>query len=200
MTLSTGDSGVKDTHSSAESSDSEDEEYIEGDDDKESEEEELEELRGTATADTAYVENGSADGTIPEEPQRVSARPKKHSAPPKSCSFDQVTEEKKMTSSNSFDSLSGKESTTSKEARPRIKKQSAFNFDINIKKSYKDNSDVRKVSTESDPGLSTEYQQSQHSRLHRKGAFKVSRNGRSTTSAPSPQSPGQDKWANRRYV
>lgn len=209
FTLSPGDNSVKDTHSSAESSDSEDEEYIEGHDDKESEEEELEELRSTAatqptTGNAPLVENGSAHHAIPEEPQQVPASPRKHSAPPKSASLDQILESKKMTSSNSFDSLSdaneNKVSASGREeARPRMKKQSAFNFDLGARKTSKDN---RKFSTESDPGVSTEYQRSQHSRLQRQGAFKASRGGRGNASSNSsqPQSPGQDKWANRRFV
>lgn len=206
-----GNSNVKDTHSSAESSDSEDEDYIEGRDDKESEEEELEEMRSTDTntdtntntsTNTDQLENGTTHSTIPEEPERVTVPLKKHSAPPKSCSFDHIVEDKKIMTTNSFDSLSEKDSgdAAGKEGRPKIKKQSAFNFDISFKKAPKETSESRKIS---DPGPSTELQQS---RLQRRGAFKGSRNNRSNTSsssappdlAPQPQSPGQDRWANRR--
>lgn len=203
---------MKDTHSSAESSDSEDEEYIEGEDDKESEEEELEEMRATNTTtdNIEQLENGTTNITIPEEPESAPVPLKKHSAPPKSCSFDQLLENKKMVTSNSFDSLSEKVSRdmAGKEGRPKMKKESAFNFDMTFKKAPKEKTENRKIS---DPGPPTEFEKSEPSRLHRRGAFKGSRNTRSntsTSSAPpdlqprpqSPQSPGQDRWANRRYV
>lgn len=205
---------MKDTHSSAESSDSEDEEYIEGHDDKESEEEEVEYLRNPsntqpANSNASSVENGSVQPTIPEEPQQISPTQRKHSAPPKSSSFDQILEPKKITSSNSFDSLSNDKekenivnATGKDKTRPKMQKQPAFSFDILPKKTSKEKSNSRKFSSESDPGVSTEYEKSQHSRLHRKGAFKASRGTRSNGSdtSPQPQSPGQDKWANRRYV
>lgn len=205
---------MKDTHSSAESSDSEDEEYIEGHDDKDSEEEELEELRNLGktqptNSSASSVENGSVQPTIPEEPQQNSPTQRKHSAPPKSCSLDQILESKKITSSNSFDSLSNDKerenvinATGKEKTRPKMQKQPAFSFDIPPRKTSKEKSNSRKFSSESDPGLSTEYEKSQHSRLHRKGAFKASRGTRSNGSDTSPQtqSSGQDKWANRRYV
>lgn len=213
LTLSSGDNNVKDTHSSAESSDTEDEEFIEGRDDKESEEEELEEMEGTAATqptatDGPHVENDSDPNTIHEEPQEGSIPPRRHSqTPTKSKSLDHGVDKKKITSSSSFDSLmddrENKESTSSKE-KPTEKKKSVFTFDIPAKKTFKNNSDSRKCSTVSDPGVPTENQQAQRGRLRRQGAVKAPHRARSsvTTSASAPQlqTGAQDKWANRRYV
>uniref|UniRef100_A0A0P4VYZ5 Phospholipase A2 n=1 Tax=Scylla olivacea TaxID=85551 RepID=A0A0P4VYZ5_SCYOL len=190
---------MKDTHSSAESSDSEDEKYIEGHDDKESEEEELEEHKSTPAQ--PLVENGITQHTIPEEDRQIQPK-RKTSEIPKACSLDQAdVEDKKITSSRSFDSLSSeKEGKTDQtdpkdkgDIRPRIKKASAFSFDLQSRKTSKDN---RKFSTESDPGVTTEYQRAQHPRLQRQGAIKGSRINKEE--AAQPTSPSQDKWATRR--
>ena len=181
---------MKDTHSSAESSDSEDEEYI---DDKESEEEELEEHKNSPTQ--PLTENGIIQHTILEENWQTQPK-RKTSEIPKGSSLDQVDlESKKMTSSKSFDSLSSKKESKvdARDIKPRIKKTSAFSFDVQNKKTSKDN---RKFSTESDPGVTTEYQRAQHPRLQRQGAIKGSRMNKEE--AARPTSPNQDKWATRR--
>ncbi|XP_045107794.1 cytosolic phospholipase A2-like isoform X2 [Portunus trituberculatus] len=186
---------VKDTHSSAESSDSEDEEYIEGHDDKESEEEEVEEHKSSPAQPLA--ENG-LQYSIPEEDQQTQPK-RKTSEITKGRSLDQMdVDNKKMTSSKSFDSLSsekeGKVNGRDKgDIRPKMKKTSAFSFDLQNKKASKD---IRKFSTESDPGVSTEYQKAQHPRLQRQGAMKGSRMNKEEASRPT--SPSQDKWATRR--
>ncbi|MPC48241.1 Cytosolic phospholipase A2 [Portunus trituberculatus] len=185
---------VKDTHSSAESSDSEDEEYIEGHDDKESEEEEVEEHKSSPAQPLA--ENG-LQYSIPEEDQQTQPK-RKTSEITKGRSLDQMdVDNKKMTSSKSFDSLSsekeGKVNGRDKgDIRPKMKKTSAFSFDLQNKKASKD---IRKFSTESDPGVSTEYQKAQHPRLQRQGAMKGSRMNKEEASRPT--SPSQDKWATR---
>lgn len=181
------DGNVKDTHSSAESSDSEDEEYIEGHDDKESEEEELEEPKSPCAQ--PLTENGIMQHAIPEEDQQTQPK-RKTSEIVKGKSLDEVdVESKKMTSSKSFDSLSSEKGGKNKSRSSK----SAFNFDIQSKKTSKEN---RKISTESDPGVTTEYQRAQHPRLQRQGAVKGSRINRDV--AARPTSPSEDKWATRR--
>lgn len=181
------DGNVKDTHSSAESSDSEDEEYIEGHDDKESEEEELEEPKSPRAQ--PLTENGISEHAIPEEDQQTQPK-RKTSEIVKGKSLDEVdVENKKMTSSKSFDSLSSEKEGKNKSRS----KKSAFSFDIQNKKISKEN---RKCSTASDPGVTTEYQRAQHPRLQRQGAVKGSRINRDVPARPT--SPSEDKWATRR--
>lgn len=197
---------MKDTHSSAESSDSEDEEYIEGRDDES--EEELEELENSTSqpSNLSLMKNGISQDTIPEEDSQTSNPVRKTSHPPLGSSLDQNHVDTKITSSKSFDCLSaasekeGKVDVKGKEdTRSRIKKHSAFSFDLNYKKTSKGNKiDNRKFSTESDPGVSTEYQRTQQPRLSRQGAIKASRRNRDE--APQATSPSQDKWATKRYV
>ncbi|KAG0712643.1 Cytosolic phospholipase A2 [Chionoecetes opilio] len=192
------DSRDKDTHSSAESSDSEDEDHIEGQDD-ESESEEGDDLRLTTSNDL----RNSTQETIPEE-GRLSPPLRKVSDIPKGSFSDQSHEEKKITTSQSFDCLSsGDKEGKGKEGRHRPRKQSAFSFELPGRKTSKDSKDKnnkpdnRKFSTESDPGMTTEYQRLQHPRLHRQGAMKASRTTRGDA-LPKVSSPGQDRWANRR--
>lgn len=199
------DSNVKDTHSSAESSDSEDEEYIEGDDDEYSEDEESDEHGNMSQSKSLpHMRNGMSQDTIPEEDKQTHAPVRRVSDLPKGSSLDEAqVNDKKITSSKSFDSIStsstkqGKDDAKGKgDSKSRTRKESAFTFDLPGRKTSKDGKMNRKVSSESDPGVTTEYQRTQHPRLHRQGAFKSSRaNKEEASQAPALN---QDKWTTRR--
>ena len=140
---------------------------------------------------------------VPEEDRQTPELVRKISDIPKGSSLDQIDmATKKMIASKSFDSLSTFQGNENKmdakskgDVRQKIRKQSAFNYDVPNRKTSKEH---RKFSTESDPGVTTEYQRTQPSRLHRRGAVKATRVNKSEA-VPST-SPSQDKWASRRYV
>lgn len=211
------DTIIDDTHSSGESTDSEDEKYIEGRDDKDSEDDENENIINETQplpADCHTTENGGSCNIIPEEDsvdssirtkQKSSTLPKQQStlAGPTSDSVQGILTCKSLdclsleTMSDRKNNNNNNSISIKTEPKPKPRKQSqGFNFEIPTTK-RKTSKDNRKFSTESDPGVRTEFQTASSSKLHRQGAVKGSRLKKDSTVKDPPAS-GPQAWANRR--
>ncbi|XP_042204913.1 cytosolic phospholipase A2-like isoform X3 [Homarus americanus] len=176
---------LKDTISSGESSDTEDEEDIQGKDDKESEEEDLGITVESHCTDSdkfyecpslAFGDNNShcrSDGESSISPQQKN------------------DQNKAMLTTKSLD-LDSLKLSERNQKQNRRKISEPFSFDMTKMKSSRDN---RKESTISDPGVSTNYQTAQESRLNRQGAFKATRLRKQVNVSDEA---GKNVWANRR--
>lgn len=200
---------MDDTHSSGESSDSEDEIYIEGNDDKESEEEEFEYLQNTKiqSLESQSTENcATAKDSLLEDSESSSCcRPsRKSSTLPKqkhTSVGDKANHDNMILTAKSFDCLalvdsdekikkiSGKPEELKRKDKKIFK---GFSFELPKRKTSKD---AKKLSIASDPGVKTEFEKDQSSRLIRQGAVKGPRLQKEETDKDAP---GRKAWADRR--
>lgn len=183
---------LNEEHASGEDSDSEDEDDIVGKDDVSDEE-----LNGDFLTPCA-VELGQGEGNIffPKEdtiPEGRLVHSRKLSAIEKGQSLDaNISLFPKEDFSKSVDSLNLDDSKKVKDKKSFLMGAS---FDSYKKKLSRDSH--RKISTESDPGVKTEFQRG---RLERKGAIKGSRKMAAIEEKNSlgNNNDSQNKWANRR--
>ncbi|XP_064106608.1 cytosolic phospholipase A2-like isoform X2 [Macrobrachium nipponense] len=187
---------LNDEHASEEESDSEDEEDVVGEDDVSEED-----LNGDFRTPCA-VEPGRGGGNVffPKEdaiPEGRLVSNRKFSAIEEGQSLDaNFSLFPKEDFSKSVDSLSLDDSKKDEDKKLLLK---GLSFDSHKKKLLEDSR--RKISTESDPGVKTEFQLSQRGRLERKGAIKGSRKMAATDEKNSQGSNNDSKnryWANRR--
>lgn len=200
---------IDDLHSSGDDSETEDEEDIEGHDDREiDDEEEISMMKLSLVEQPATEGDASAAGAgkseqaeATEERRRVSVTSMETKPQP-----EQKTAKKSLNKiAKSMDSLIGhsfsnKAQNTEQEAsESRDILPKAFSFDTTKRKVSRDNH--RKFSTESDPGVRTEFQTQGASRLVRQGAIKTARLGKAKkVDEKEEANPGQKVWAERRWV
>ncbi|XP_042855448.1 cytosolic phospholipase A2-like isoform X3 [Penaeus japonicus] len=199
---------IDDLHSSGDDSETEDEEDIEGNDDKEiDDEEELSMMRLLLTEQSANQDNGSASGTdksVDADTEEEIRRNSVASADTKTVPQQKTIKKSLNKVAKSMDSLisNNKSQSTEEASESRDILPKAFSFDLTKRKVSRDNN--RKFSTESDPGVRTEFQTAGASRLSRQGAIKTPRLNKAKkvdlekTDEKDESSPGQKVWAERR--
>ncbi|XP_027207890.1 cytosolic phospholipase A2 isoform X2 [Penaeus vannamei] len=198
---------IDDLHSSGDDSETEDEEDIEGHDDKEIDDEEEISMMKLSLADqpaseddaSASAAGKSGDAEATEERRRVSVASMEAKPQPEQKTFKKGLNKiaKSMDSLLGTSSSNKAQSTEEEASESRDILPKAFSFDTTKRKVSRDNH--RKFSTESDPGVRTEFQAQGGSRLVRQGAIKTARlNKAKKVDDKEEANPGQKVWAERR--
>nr|AWU67131.1 putative phospholipase A2 [Crangon crangon]AWU67132.1 putative phospholipase A2 [Crangon crangon] len=205
---------INNEQASAEESDSEDEKDIVGNDDLTEDEENMEFYPSLSSISPDVEKKGEdffdASNTIPEDSE-VPVRKFSEASCGKSLDIGVLTKNgddhqgrlAKSMGSLSLDSNQKNDSSNSKKSVGTMQK--AFSFELPKRKLSREPN--RKFSTESDPGVKTEFQTGQNSRLTRKDAIKGSPRARKQNTTGDDQGRSGNnsnsstrKWADRRNI
>lgn len=148
---------------------------------------------------SASAAGKSGDAEATEERRRVSVASMEAKPQPEQKTFKKGLNKiaKSMDSLLGSSSSNKAQSTEEEASESRDILPKAFSFDTTKRKVSRDNH--RKFSTESDPGVRTEFQAQGGSRLVRQGAIKTARlNKAKKVDDKEEANPGQKVWAERR--